>query len=530
MSNSAGNGAANPAAAEAFDRLAREATIRTTGLAFDKVLGYAFFLLVTKTFGPDDFSVYLAGVAAVEITLALAELGLERSAIRAVAQNCALGRPGEVRRIVHSALALVVPTGVLAALGAIVFAESLAGALGRPEAAPFLRAVAPAIPLSLVADALLWSAEGLGMQRYLTVIRMAIEPIVKIALTVGVFFAFRDEAGPRELGLAYSASTAVSAVLAFVVYRRVVLRRAHGAAHESHTAALLRDGLPLWGNALLGRLFAKADVILLYAFASAPSAALYAMAFNTALLTTMIATAFEAAFRPAVARAVALGERAELANQFVRVSRIVFTICLPASLMLLFFPAQVMAVVGDQFVPISNVVPFLAVGTLSGFVVGPAASVLIMAGRPRIPLTIGLVSGFVTLAIEFALIPTLGALGAAMAQCVGLIVASSLNGIAAWRELGVSSLSRLHLSPVVAAVAASGIAFVVSRAAPENKYSAFVLIGGGLAVSYFTLLFVLGVSADDKRTIAGLFSQVRAYMVRSSRANAHFPSDRESPG
>jgi O-antigen/teichoic acid export membrane protein len=509
MTTPAGNGAAH--AAEDFDRLAHEATIRSSGLVFDKILGYVFFLLVTKTYGSTDFSVYLAGVAAVEITLALAELGLERAAIRAVAQHRALGRPGEVRGVVRSTLTLVVPTGLLAAGGAFVFADAIASSIGRPEAGAFLRAVAPSIPLSLVADALLWSAEGFGLQRYMTVIRMVVEPIVKTTLTMLLFAMLGEAAGPLWLGLAFSISTGVSAVLAVIVYRVVILPRTARPSRESQVRPLLRDGIPLWGNTLLARLFAKADVILLYTFASAPSAALYAMAYNTSLLTSTIATAFEAAFRPSVARAVALGERAALGAQYVRVSRIVLTICLPASAMLIAFPAQVMAVVGDQFVAIAHVVPVLATGTLVAYVVGPAGSVLIMAGRARVPLTNGLVAGFLTLATEFVLIPRLGALGAAMAQCAGVALASALNGLAARRYLGLASLSRAHASPALAAIGAVAAGFVVLGTAPANKYASFAVVGAAVVGVYGLILAILGVAEEDKQTIRGLWTRIRPF-------------------
>jgi O-antigen/teichoic acid export membrane protein len=507
MTTQAGDDAKPPFAAEDFDLLAREATLRSSGLAFDKALGYVYFLLVTKTYGSYDFSIYLAGVAAVEIALAVVEMGLGPASIRAVARHSALGAPGETRGIIRAAAAIVLPLGMAAAGALFLLADTFAWSLGRPDAAQFLRIVALTIPLSLAADAIFWATEGFGLQRYLTIVRMVVEPVVKIAVTIAFFEAFGESATAVDLGIAYVIATASSALLAIVVWHIVVRPRTAGAVAASHFRPLLTDGVPMWGNALLARVFAKADVILLFAFAPATTAALYAMAFNTALLPSMIATAFDAAFRPSVARALALERLGEAATLFRRLSRVVLTMCLPAAIVLVLFPERVMAVVGDQFVPVASVVPLVAIGTLVSYLLGPTSTLLAMSGRARLPLVNNLAAGFLTLALEIALIPRFGATGAASAQCVGMIAGAVLNARAAWRSLGVWSLTREHGTPLVAALAASAAGLVASSLAPSNKYLGLAVVGGATCAAYAATLWAMGISDDDKRTIWSLVAR-----------------------
>ena len=93
-----------------FETVARQATIRFAGLAVDKLLGFVFALFVAKTYGSTAFGLYLFGVGLVEIAYGLAELGLDRASIRAVAAAVAKGRPGEARAVVRTARAIA-PSG-----------------------------------------------------------------------------------------------------------------------------------------------------------------------------------------------------------------------------------------------------------------------------------------------------------------------------------------------------------------------------------------------------------------------------------
>ena len=82
--------------AAAFPQIARELDLGPgfAGLAFDKLLGYVFALVVAKTYGSTAFGLYIFGVGMFEVAYALTELGLERASIRQIADLSARGRGG----------------------------------------------------------------------------------------------------------------------------------------------------------------------------------------------------------------------------------------------------------------------------------------------------------------------------------------------------------------------------------------------------------------------------------------------------
>lgn len=491
---------------ENFGVVARQASIRFSGLAFDKLLGYFFAIIVTKTYGPADFGLYLFGVGLIEVLLSLTRLGQDQAVVRAVASLHAAGKRVEIKGVLRTALAFTLPPAVAVAGLVLVVDHRLAAALGHPNLAYFLGFAALSLPAANLADSFLWISEGLGRQKYLTLVRMVLEPAVKTALSLALFLALGRAAGAQSLGLAYTASIIVSAASAYLVYRRVVLPLAPGRPTEPHAAELLRVGLPIGGLSVLTRLLARAEVFLIFTLVSARATAHFIVAQRTALLTTMIALSFDAAFRPAMAHALTDGLHDELKHQFSNVSRRVLMLCLPACVVLACFPSRVMAVVGDQFVGVAPVVTLITIGTVASFIAGPSASALVMAGHSRVALANGLVAGALGLALDIILIPRFGLFGAGVAQCGSMVVSNFLNACSARRLLGVSGVGRDHLRLLIPIIAAAAAGMLMNALGPANKYSALALIGISVLVAYTLCVAAVGVTPEDRRVVRDIFA------------------------
>ncbi|MEW6206969.1 MAG: polysaccharide biosynthesis C-terminal domain-containing protein [Acidobacteriota bacterium] len=482
--------------------MARQASIRFSGLMFDKMLGYLFALFVTKTYGSTGFGLYLFGVSLIEILFVVARLGLDRSSVRAAASLAATGKFAEIKGVARASLLITSLSGIALAAALFFFNQSLSNAMARPGLADFLSIAAIAVPASVMADVFLWPTEAIGSQRYFALVRNVFEPIVKISLAVVFFVASAGSANARSLGIAYAISILAGATLSFLVYLRVIAARYGERARESHIKELLRVGLPVCGQNLLGRALAQTDIFLLFTLVSAASTAHYTVAARTAMLMAMISFAFEAAFRPAAAAVLARGER--LTPLYRSVSRSVLMLCLPAAVVLILFPARVMAVVGDQFINAAPVVRWIAAGATASFILGPAASALMMAGRSRTPLINGIIAGMISLALNLILIPRIGLAGAGIAQCVSWVASSALNAVAAHRLLKIFSIGRRHAPLLIAAALASIVALLVEQVAPENKYLSLALVGAAALTAYAATLLMIGVAQEDRRFIRSI--------------------------
>ena len=487
-------------------RVHRQATIRFAGLAFDKLLGYVFALFVAKAYGTEDLGLYLFGVGLIEVLVSLSRLGQERAAVRLVASLNATGKHSEIAAATRAALAITMPPALMLACATYFLSGQVAEALARPALSDFLRAAAAALPAIILADSFLWTLEGLGEQRFMSLIRLGTEPVTRVSLTVLLYFILGDRADAGTLGLAYTISVMGTAALACIAYRRMVARPPAAHSARAHAKGLLAIGFPVWGQMVLARVLARADLFLIFSFVSARAAAHYTVGLRTALLPAMIAMAFEAALRPAMAEALAKQRRDELKAHFLRAARSVLMLCLPAIVILQFFPARVMAIIGAEFIDASRVVSLVAAGALAGFLTGPTSSALVMAGLARIPFANGLIAGAVNLALDLALIPALGMTGAAVAQLASAVTSSALNAVSARRALGVVGISRGHAPLLIAAMAAGAAGSLADALAPANRYAAFVVVAASVLLVYAAAVAIMGVTTEDRQLLRGLFT------------------------
>ncbi|MGB5038092.1 MAG: oligosaccharide flippase family protein [Blastocatellia bacterium] len=491
-----------------FGHVARQASIRFSGLAFDKVLGYVFALFVAKTYGSTAFGLYIFGVGLFEISYALTEAGFERATIRAIASAQARGVTAEIPRIVRTSLAFTFPLGLAVMMVVILGAPWFSELLGRPDLALFLQLAAIAIPLSLMADNHLWAMEAIGRQRYSVIVRMVVEPIVKITIAATLFLTIEMVSRSAPLAIAYAGGVASSAVLAWMFYRREVLRDVTGTAHERHLSGLLRVAVPACGLSLLQRLLSWASIFIVFTFVTSEATTHFAVAVRTALLTMMVASAFDAAFRPSIAAALALNRQEDIAEPFQRVARTVLTIVLPAVAMLVAFPHRVMPVVGDQFAVAAPVVAVIAIGTLASFLAGPSASALTMAGHARVPFWNGLAGGAIGVIIGLGLVRRFGMLGVGIGQLVSLIVANTLHAIAAKRLLGVVSIGRGHARPIAAAIVGVAAGYLVDGLADANKYIVLAEVGAAVVLAYGATLLIVGLPPEDVKMVRAVIARI----------------------
>jgi O-antigen/teichoic acid export membrane protein len=181
-------------------------------------------------------------------------------------------------------------------------------------------------------------------------------------------------------------------------------------------------------------------------------------------------------------------------------------LCLPAIVILQFFPERVMSVIGAQFIDASRVVSLVAAGTLAGFLTGPASSALVMAGLARIPFVNGLIAGAVRLTLCLALIPTLGMTGAAIAQLASTVTSNALDALAARRSLGVVGISRGHVPLLIAAMAATAAGLLADALAPANAYAALAAVSASVLFVYSAAVAMIGVTAEDRELMRSLFN------------------------
>lgn len=463
-------------------RVARGGLAGLFGAAFAGGAGVGVTWLVARGLGPAHAGAFFTATAAFVLAAGVAKLGAPTSLVYWPARLRARGEP----HLLGACLRIGLPPVVLAglALGAALWlaAPWLARLAGNDEATTItgqLRLLALFLPPAATADALLAAGRGYRAIAPTVWLDRITRPALQLAGLGGVLLVGRWNPLPATAyPLAWVAPYAVVALLAADQLRRVHAATttpgadAGGADRAAVQPVPRRRGAvrrlrhDFWrfagprAVATVAHLaLQRIDVLLVAALVGLAEAALYAVASRFVVLGQFVNQAISQAVQPRLAETLSTGDRAG-ANRFYQAAT--------GWLVLLSWPLYLLVLVlaphylglfgqayatGDAFVTGGRIVAVLAAAALLASGCGMVDMVLAMGGRTSWNLANVLIALAVTVAVDLALIPRLGALGAA----IGLAAALAVNNLLPLAQVGYAL--RVHpfgRGTVTAAALATG--------------------------------------------------------------------------
>ncbi len=418
--------------------------VRGASVAFVlKVLGAALSfglnVAVARALGVDGAGVYFLAVAIATIASLVGRAGLDNTLLRLTA-SAAAKKDWSGTRHLHRQALLVTYTAAGCIAGALfLWAPSIARAvLGKPELGTPLRIMA----LSIVPTAaLMLRAELL---RALERIRdsQILNSIVVPGISLLLVYPLSRWHGASGATFAYVIASATASAAAYALWRRAV-PPAGPCADGLSIRELLRLNLPLFWVAILGMLDARASTVLLGAWSPTSEVALFAAAQRTALLTAFILVSVNSISAPKFSALHDRGDLAALAAVAKRSTQMMTLLSLPMLAIFFFFPSWVMALFGAGFDAAALPLRILAAGQFVNVATGSVSLLLMMTGHARAARNNAVFGTITNVALNCALIPLLGALGAAIATSASLVIKNLAAAFLVKRHLGIDLLIRM---------------------------------------------------------------------------------------
>ncbi|GAA2030989.1 hypothetical protein GCM10009779_14930 [Polymorphospora rubra] len=251
-----------------------------------------------------------------------------------------------------------------------------------------------------------------------------------------------------------------------------------------------------WPRALgsVGQLaLQRVDLLLVAGLGGLGAAALYAVAGRFVVLGQLANQGISQSVQPRLAEALAIGDRAA-ANRLYQVATGWLVLATwPLYLLLLSYAPLYLGFFGDAYRDGGPIVAVLAGAMLLSTGCGMVDMVLAMAGRTSWNLANVAVALGVTVALDLALIPRLGALGAA----IGLAAAVAVNNLLPLAQVGLAlGLHPFGRGTLTAAALAVGCFGVLPRI--------FVAVAGtGPAATFAAVVTATGVYLAGARLLRG---------------------------
>jgi O-antigen/teichoic acid export membrane protein len=314
-----------------------------------------------------------------------------------------------------------------------------------------------------------------------------------------------EDAGPywicRAVGGAYGTAVVIGILCVLGAAGREVRRRRPRFAF----GAFYRYGFPVLLGTSLYLVMEWADILLLGHFAAADKVGVYRACVQICAVFDMIMFATNLAavhVFPVLEHERRLEERDQA---FRQVTLIVLMLSAPVFFLLTLHANAVLALLGPKFAIGAAALLILAAGRLLRNGLGTAAFVLILSGRQTVETRNAAVASATNLALNLALIPLFGLIGAAVATMAAEV---ALNLLRAWQ---VRRLMQIHVPWwLLLRIALVGCGATLLSALAHRTLGSYQASPLGLSVAVgldgillLVALWSFGIEREDRRFLKG---------------------------
>lgn len=471
--------------------------------------------LFTWLFGLATYGLYVVLWGVISLLSKIVDLSMTAALQRQVPT---LGEDEAHAAVKFALLVGVVPASLIAIL-VVLYAEPLAAFVSaapedRETLPTAIRLFAPALPLWVFVEVATSAARA--RRAFGPEIRLRIfwEQLARIAFALGFFVLGLDS---LALVAAHLCSIVVTALLCLPLlgryYDLALLRRAPIRAPLAR--ALLLSGAALLPATLSRRLLIDAPPVVLNLMLpgtrGAVAAALFSIARRIATVPLIVRQAFQYVMAP-LSSAQAHVDRAEIGPLYRFAARVSTALVVPLAGLLIFAGADILSLYAPAAQAALPLLVLLVAARALEAIVGPATPIVEMTGHRVLPLVNSLAGVALWAGLSWALVPSLGALGMAIAVAAAATVSTWLATIELRISDGLSPFDRMLFAGLGVALAG-----VMLMAGVEAVTSGPVRFAGVLALwagtSWLALRFGL---ADADREALGAFAR-KLRLVKADR-------------
>ncbi|WP_374968269.1 flippase [Terrabacter sp. BE26] len=481
------------------DRMARGGGLNILGAILQQSALFAIVTMLAHVLGKDDVGRYAECFALLSLLGLLALAGFRSGLTRFVAIHLADADVSRLRGTVRLGMGITAGGSLALAVALGLLAPTIARIMGDEQLETGVRLVALTLPAHALSEAALAATQGWRTQKAYTVIGRIFDPVLRLVLTIAALWL-----GYGYLGAMWSLVIA-SWVTVLLALAALWLRMKH--VPQGRAVYTIRDIMSFsmisWASALAATGLIWADTLILGAMTDAGQVGVYSVATRLVTLAVFVLPPITATFAPHMAHLHHSQDYAGAARAYGSATRWTLLLSMPAFVVLLVFPQQLLAVFGGGFTEGAAVTVILACGQLVGAAAGPCGVVLNMSGRVGLSLLDNALVLVANIGLNLLLIPQWGIVGAAVAWSASIIVVNAIKVIQAWKIVGVRAEGASTGKIMLAALPAAGVGLLVDHLI-ENWVASLVVGVTTCVVVYLVFIMLLRPHPEDLRAFRRL--------------------------
>ncbi|GAA1964560.1 flippase [Terrabacter lapilli] len=476
------------------DRMARGGGLNLVGAIIQQSALLAIVTMLAHVLGKDDVGRYAECFALLSLLGLMALAGFRSGLTRFVAIHLADADVPRLRGTIRLGMGITAGGSCALAAALALLAPTVAHVMGDEQLVAGVRLVALTLPAHALSEAALAATQGWRTQKAYTVVGRIFDPVLRLALTAAALWL-----GYGYLGAMWSLAIAswVTAVLALAA----LWLRLKDVPHQ-HVVYRIGDVMSFsmvsWASALAATGLIWADTLILGAMTDAGQVGVYNIATRLVTLAVFVLPPITAAFGPHMAHLHHSGDQVGAARAYGSATRWTLLLSMPAFVVLLVFPQQMLKVFGGGFTEGAVVTMVLACGQLVGAAAGPCGVVLNMSGRVALSLLDNALVLVANIGLNLLLIPRWGIVGAAVAWSASIIAVNAVKVVQARRIVGIRAEGASTGKILLAALPAAGAGVLVNHLV-DGWVASLVVGAAACGLVYLAGIVLLGPHPEDVR-------------------------------
>lgn len=412
---------------KALQRAARGSAWNLLGSAVSGIATFLLTVAVTRLASQTEAGMFFSATSLFLMATSLGQLGANTGIVYFLSGARARGELHHSTSYMKTAIRPVLVVAVALALVVFALAEPLERLLS-PGAdggfAHYMRVMALFVPCAAVLNIATSGTRGLGTMKPTAALDQMVRPVLQLVL-VGVLLSLL---GPSSISWAWSLAYLPTAVLAWWWWNRLRDRAAPqmNDATFRPAGAFWRFSAPRALAGVAQVAMQRLDIILVGALAGLEAAAIYGATTRFLALGQMVARAVSLSVQPLLGESLTREDYSGTALLYQASTAWLVLATWPLYLILLSFGGLVLQVFGDGYSVGNDALLILCAAMLVATACGMVDMVLLMAGRSFWNLTNVLIALAVNISLNLLLIPTYGALGAAIGWAAALLLGNLL--------------------------------------------------------------------------------------------------------
>lgn len=438
--------------------IARLASGALAGALIGALLTFGNEVLAARFLGVEMYGLYALGMMVARVGEIVCMMGLRVGVLHFIPIYLRDGRHERIAAVVRAAL--IMPTAAaLFYIAAVTLSAPLLERHFGTAAVGYMCMLALAVPFMSLSDVLGNITRAYGVAIYYVLTRNLVPPIVYMSLLVVLLVT---QAEPLAITPAFVCAHLAAFAMGMYCVMRVAgpALRTRGASSEYRQ--LYRYSTPLLVNSLLYVVVSWTGVLVVGMFATPAEVGIYRAAMQITIVFESIAMAFNAAAAHVQPIAIKEGRYADLNRVHHGIQRLATLLSIPAYALIVVNAGDILGLLGEDFRSGAPVMVILGASHLVFCWSASAGFLLVIGAKQTLETTSAGAAAALNVALNVALVPALGYLGAALATCASLVLFALLRVRAARRLMQVKIYDRRLLRTLLLTfcAAASGALLV----------------------------------------------------------------------